>query len=150
MAAVLVQLERQDGHPRSSQGGTSYAQPIPDANRRVRATRLSLPLLTERYGSAVGDHTLLPLAVQTGLHLSELISLGRDAIHLGSRAHVQCAGKGRKERYTPLTTHARAALRCSIVAQQALILVVLLPDLVGALDWLSGDDCLGAATWSDT
>jgi len=42
VAVVLVQLERQDGHPRSGQGGTFYAQPIPDANRRVRATRSRL------------------------------------------------------------------------------------------------------------
>ena len=53
------------------------------------------------------DHTLLLLAAQTGLRLSELIGLDRDAIHLGAGAHVRCVGKGRKERCTPLTTHAR-------------------------------------------
>jgi len=37
------------------------------------------------------DHTLLLLATQTGLRLSELIGLGRDAIHLGTGAHVRCA-----------------------------------------------------------
>src|SRR5215831_12254213 len=57
------------------------------------------------------DHTLLMLAVQTGLRLSELISLDRDAIHLGAGAHVRCVGKGRKERCTPLTSHARSALQ---------------------------------------
>ena len=57
------------------------------------------------------DHTLLLLAAQTGLRLSELISLDRDAIHLGAGAHVRCVGKGRKERCTPLTSHARAALQ---------------------------------------
>jgi site-specific recombinase XerD len=45
------------------------------------------------------DHTLLLVAVQTGLRLSELISLDRDAVHLGAGAHVQCVGKGRKERH---------------------------------------------------
>jgi site-specific recombinase XerC len=54
---------------------------------------------------------LLMLAAQTGLRLSELISLDRDAIHLGVGAHVRCVGKGRKERCTPLTSHARGALR---------------------------------------
>ena len=53
------------------------------------------------------DHTLLLVAVQTGLRLSELISLDRDAVHLGAGAHVRCVGKGRKERTTPLTTLAR-------------------------------------------
>ena len=57
------------------------------------------------------DYTLLLLAVQTGLRLSELISLDRDAAHLGHGAHVRCIGKGRKERSTPLTTHARLALQ---------------------------------------
>jgi len=57
------------------------------------------------------DHTLLLLAVQTGLRLSELIDLDRDAIHPGAGAHVRCVGKGRKERCTPLTKHARDALK---------------------------------------
>jgi integrase len=57
------------------------------------------------------DHTLLLLAAQTGLRLSELISLDRDAIHLGAGAHVRCVGKGRKERCTPLTSHARGVLQ---------------------------------------
>jgi site-specific recombinase XerD len=57
------------------------------------------------------DHTLLFLATQTGLRLSELIGLDTDAIHLGAGAHVRCVGKGRKERCTPLTTHARVALQ---------------------------------------
>jgi integrase/recombinase XerD len=54
---------------------------------------------------------LLLLAVQTGLRLSELIGLDRDAIHLGAGAHVRCVGKGRKERCTPLTTLARDTLK---------------------------------------
>jgi integrase/recombinase XerD len=57
------------------------------------------------------DYMLLLLAVQTGLRVSELISLDRDAVHLGHGAHVRCVGKGRKERCTPLTSHARSALQ---------------------------------------
>ena len=57
------------------------------------------------------DYTLLLLAVQTGLRLSELIGLDRDAVHLDVGAHVRCVGKGRKERCTPLSTHVRSALR---------------------------------------
>jgi integrase/recombinase XerD len=57
------------------------------------------------------DHTLLLLAAQTGLRLSELIGLDRDAIYLGAGAHVRCVGKGRKERCTPLTTHASVVLQ---------------------------------------
>jgi integrase/recombinase XerD len=57
------------------------------------------------------DYTLLLLAAQTGMRLSELIGLDRDAIHLGTGAHVRCVGKGRKERCTPLASHARDALQ---------------------------------------
>lgn len=57
------------------------------------------------------DHTLLLLAAQTGLRVSELIGLDRSALHLGRGAHVRCIGKGRKDRCTPLTKHGRCALR---------------------------------------
>jgi integrase/recombinase XerD len=57
------------------------------------------------------DHTLLLVAAQTGLRLSELIDLDRDAVHLGTGAHVRCVGKGRKGRCTPLTSLARSALQ---------------------------------------
>ncbi len=57
------------------------------------------------------DHTLLALAVQTGLRVSELTGLtGRD-VHLGSGAHVACHGKGRKDRITPLTSATINVLR---------------------------------------
>lgn len=57
------------------------------------------------------DYMLLLLAVQTGLRLSELNSLDRDAVTLGTGAHVLCCGKGRKERRTPLTKNTRTALQ---------------------------------------
>src|SRR5215510_7383527 len=57
------------------------------------------------------DHTLLMLAAQTGLRVSELIGLDRTALHLGAGAHVRVIGKGRKERCTPLTAHARSVLQ---------------------------------------
>jgi integrase/recombinase XerD len=50
------------------------------------------------------DHTLLLLAVQTGLRASELIGLTRADVHLGAGAYVACHGKGRKDRITPLRT----------------------------------------------
>jgi integrase/recombinase XerD len=48
------------------------------------------------------DRMLLMLALQTGLRVSELISLNCSDVALGSGAHVRCMGKGRKERATPL------------------------------------------------
>ncbi len=57
------------------------------------------------------DHVLLLLAVQTGLRVSELASLRRQDVILGSGAHVCCYGKGRKERCTPLTRETSGVLR---------------------------------------
>jgi integrase len=56
------------------------------------------------------DHALLLLAVQTGLRLSELTSLRREDLHVGTGAHVRVIGKGRKERCTPLSKSTRAVL----------------------------------------
>jgi site-specific recombinase XerD len=56
------------------------------------------------------DHTMLLLAVQTGLRLSELTGLRIQDVHLGSGAHLRCYGKGRKERCTPLTRQSIAVL----------------------------------------
>jgi integrase/recombinase XerD len=57
------------------------------------------------------DHAMLVLAVQTGLRISELISLSRDDVALDAGAHVRCMGKGRKERATPLTRLTVSVLR---------------------------------------
>lgn len=48
------------------------------------------------------DQLLLQIAVETGLRNSELIHLCRQDIQLGPGAHIQCLGKGRKTRCTPL------------------------------------------------
>jgi integrase/recombinase XerD len=49
------------------------------------------------------DHALLTLAIQTGLRATELTTLTLQDTHLGTGAHVNCVGKGRKQRITPLT-----------------------------------------------
>ena len=48
------------------------------------------------------DRALLLTAIQTGLRVSELISLQRQHLTLNNGAHVRCYGKGRKLRATPL------------------------------------------------
>ena len=57
------------------------------------------------------DRTLLLLAVQTGLRVSEVIGLCWQDITWGTGAHVRCQGKGRKERCTPLRKDTMTALR---------------------------------------
>lgn len=50
------------------------------------------------------DHVMILIAVETGLRLSELISLKWADVSLkGCNGYVKCLGKGRKERSTPLS-----------------------------------------------
>jgi len=63
------------------------------------------------------DHALLTLAVQTGLRVSELTALTRADIRLGVAAHVNCIGKGRKQRITPLTSTTAAVLGAWLTEQ---------------------------------
>ena len=64
------------------------------------------------------DRTLLLVAVQTGLRVSELTALCCGDVHLGHGAHVRCLGKGRKQRCTPLNTQTVAALQSWIRERQ--------------------------------
>ena len=57
------------------------------------------------------DRTLLLVAVQTGLRLSELTGLCCEDVALSTGAYLRCTGKGRKERCTPLRRETTAALR---------------------------------------
>ncbi len=56
------------------------------------------------------DRTLLQVAAQTGLRNAELRSLRRRDVDLGVGAHVQCLGKGRKTRCTPLRRDVTSAV----------------------------------------
>lgn len=56
------------------------------------------------------DQTLLAVAIQTGLRVSELIGLCSQDVVLGTGAHVRCEGKGRKKRCTPLRKEVAALL----------------------------------------
>lgn len=54
------------------------------------------------------DYTLISLAMQTGLRISELLGLDCGDVVLGTGAHVRCEGKGRKQRSVPLTDAVRS------------------------------------------
>lgn len=56
------------------------------------------------------DQTLLVVAIQTGLRISELVALTTAEVHSGTGAHLTCTGKGRRHRATPLTTATLAVL----------------------------------------
>jgi integrase/recombinase XerD len=79
------------------------------------------------------DRTLLLLAMQTGLRLSELIGLRQGDTYLGRGAHVRCEGKGRKQRCTPLTRTTVQALRAWIREQGKDETRILFPSARGGL-----------------
>jgi len=56
------------------------------------------------------DRTMLVLAIQAGLRVSELIGLNCGEVVLGTGSHVRCEGKGRKQRAVPLTLPCQAGL----------------------------------------
>jgi integrase/recombinase XerD len=70
---------------------------------------LAAPDLSARTGRR--DRALLLVAVQTGLRVSELTGLRRTDVVLGTGAHLNCTGKGRKQRATPLTAQTAKVLR---------------------------------------
>jgi site-specific recombinase XerD len=57
------------------------------------------------------DRTLMLVALQTGLRVSELIGLRCQDVVLETGAHVRCTGKGRKTRCIPLRKEVVTALR---------------------------------------
>ncbi len=57
------------------------------------------------------DRSLMLLAVQTGLRVSELTGLNCGDVTVGTGANVRCDGKGRKQRAVPLTSPVEVLLR---------------------------------------
>jgi integrase/recombinase XerD len=91
-----------------------------------RASRRLVPYLTRQELDALlgsvdkstwigrRNYGLFLLAAQTGLRLSELTGLRQRDVSLGKGAYVQCNGKGRKERCTPLAKPTVEALKAWI------------------------------------
>jgi integrase/recombinase XerD len=75
-------------------------RPIEFLNREEIDALLAAPNRSSWIGRR--DRTLLLVAVQTGLRVSELIGLNCQDVSLTTGAHVRCFGKGRKQRCTPL------------------------------------------------
>ena len=77
------------------------------------------------------DHVLLFVALQTGLRLSELISLSRTSLVLDQTAYVRCVGKGRKERTTPLTKPVVGILKAWLLSLPDMEEDILFPTIHG-------------------
>lgn len=66
------------------------------------------------------DRTLLLVAIQTGLRVSELIGLRCQDAVFGTGAHVRCEGKGRKQRCTPLRRDAATMVKAWLSERKGL------------------------------
>ena len=77
------------------------------------------------------DHTLLLLAIQTGLRISELTALTLSDVTLGTGAHVHTIGKGRKERRTPLLPLTISVLKSWLAERGGSGTAALFPTITG-------------------
>lgn len=77
------------------------------------------------------DQTLLVLAIQSGLRISELAGLTCTDVVVSAGAHVHCIGKGRKERRTPLVRHTVQVLRSWLAERKGSALEPLFPTVTG-------------------
>lgn len=77
------------------------------------------------------DRTLLHVAIQTGLRVSELIGLRCQDVVFGTGAHVRCEGKGRKQRCTPLRRDAATMVKAWLCERKGLPTEPLFPSCRG-------------------
>ena len=104
-------------------------RPIEFLHREEIDALLAVPNLSTWMGRR--DRTLLLVAVQTGLRVSELIGLNRQDVVLGTGAHVRCLGKGRKQRCTPLRPETARMLEAWLRERQGLPEDPLFPSIRG-------------------
>jgi integrase/recombinase XerD len=57
------------------------------------------------------DQMMLALVINTGLRISELIGLANTSIHTGTSPYIECEGKGRRRRATPISAKTRDQMR---------------------------------------
>ena len=92
------------------QGKRCAKKPVDYLTRAEMDVLLAAPDQTTWSGRR--DRTLLLLALETGLRVSELIGLRWPDVVFGAGAHVKCTGKGRKTRCIPLRKETEGSMRC--------------------------------------
>lgn len=65
------------------------------------------------------DQIMFALAINTGLRISELTGLTTASIHTGTSPYIECEGKGRKHRATPISPKTRDLLRDYLAERNA-------------------------------
>lgn len=81
--------------------------------------------------SGCRDRTILTLALETGLRVSELVALKCQDLAFGTGAHVKFMGKGRKTRCVPLRKETAAAIRKWMTVRKGCDTDVLFPNARG-------------------
>ena len=105
-------------------------RPIEFLSREEMDALLAVPNLSTWVGRR--DRTLLLVAVQTGLRVSELTGLNCQDVVLGTGAHVRCLGKGRKQRCTPLRPQTARMLDAWLRERQGLSEDPVFPSIRGS------------------
>lgn len=77
------------------------------------------------------DNTFLVVAIHTGMRLAELTALRWKDVHLEQGAYIECLGKGRKARLTPLSQEAIKCLSLWIKELNPLTTDVVFPTIHG-------------------
>ena len=102
---ALAHDRQGDGDP--DQAPREHHCQLPRPRRDQSAARRA----RHRHLARSRDHALLALMIQTGVRVSELTGLRVADVHLGTGAHIQILGKGRKRRATTLTGEITTVLR---------------------------------------
>ncbi len=104
-------------------------KPVDYLSRDEAEALLAMP--NQETWSGRRDRTLLLLALQTGLRVSEVVGVRCQDVAFGAGAHVRCTGKGRKTRCIPLRKEITAALRLWLRERNAQPTEVLFPSARG-------------------
>lgn len=97
----------------------------------MEEVRILLDAPDRNYYAGRRDHALLLLAIQTGLRVSELVSLNCSDISLSTGANVRCIGKGRKARCTPLARSTVTVIKAWLKERAGLATEPLFPNTRG-------------------
>lgn len=86
----------------------THQKPIDFLNDSEVNALLSAPNQREWIGRR--DYLILLITIETGFRVSELVQLKWQDIHFGTTTFIDCLGKGRKHRSTPITTKTKKKL----------------------------------------
>jgi len=112
----FVKQERLGLDPTANLGSPRLARRLPDTLSIEDVERLlAQPDLAKPRG--LRDRALLEFAYATGLRVSELVTVERDAVNF-EMGFVRCTGKGSRERVVPVGRRALEALRAYLASRE--------------------------------